>query len=130
MKDENTEFVDKQIKDLKKEYAKVLLNQSAYNEKPFTAGIEIIETKINNTIGKPVFGNTILVKVCTCVKLSNFETMECHGRFTPKMVISSEKRELFQEEGFHEKKHMVKPCMAKKTFTLFNENCMNSVNSL
>ena len=61
---------------------------------------------------------------------SNFETMECHGRFTPKMVISSEKRELFQEEGFHEKKHMVKPCMTKKTFTLFNENCMNGVNSL
>ena len=27
MKDENTEFVDKQIKDLKKEYAKVLLEE-------------------------------------------------------------------------------------------------------
>ena len=30
------------------------------------------------------------------------------------MVISSEKRELFQEEGFHEKKHMVKPCVTQK----------------
>lgn len=38
--------------------------------------IDIIETKSSSTIGKPVFGNSILVKDCGCVKFSNFEIID------------------------------------------------------
>ena len=38
--------------------------------------IDIIETKSSSTIGKPVFGNSIVVKDCGCVKFSNFETID------------------------------------------------------
>ena len=73
------------------EYAKVLLNQSAYNEKPFTAGIEIIETNECGQNLKLTSGNTFDVKFLRPINAVKVDGAKLQDATTNKATIDMSK---------------------------------------